>query len=116
MKWKRKHPEFAAALLAGRDSAGEVAVSLLRRAKGYRRKTVKPMVVGIGNGLTKIVDWPMVEYFPPDVKACLEWLKRHRPDVWGDLGEDSNTIRQWTIGFVKFDPASPVSATAIAKA
>ena len=67
-------------------TAGKVVVALAKRATGFRRKTVKPMTISIGGGMSQIVDHPVVEYFPPDVTACLAYLKRHAPDIWGDAG------------------------------
>ena len=91
IKWRNVHPELAEAMQAGRDSTGQVVVSLLKRAKGFKRKSEKIMTVSIGNGMSEVVRVPITEYYPPDVTACLQWLKRHRPDVWGDAGR--GTIR-----------------------
>ena len=63
-------------------TAGKVVVALAKRASGFKRKTLWPMVVSIGGGISQIVNHPVVEYFPPDVTACLAYLKRHCPEFW----------------------------------
>jgi len=66
--WKAAHPEFLAALKAGRELAdAEVANSLYRRA--------------IGDGDR-----------PPDVTACIFWLKNRRPDLWRDAHRQEHAI------------------------
>src|SRR5215831_15756104 len=66
--WKAAHPEFLAALKTGRELAdAEVANSLYRRA--------------IGDGDR-----------PPDVTACIFWLKNRRPDWWRDAHRQEHAI------------------------
>lgn len=79
--WKKKHPEFAKAINARRDETGKVIESVLKRAKGFSRKAVKPTTLTDGPGLGGyIVDHPIIEYFPPDMVAALAWMKRHDPE------------------------------------
>ena len=86
VKWKNRHPAFAEALRAGDNETGKIVVSLAKAARGYKRKAVRPITVSNGNGFSKIIEHPVVEYYPPNVTACLAWLKRHRPEIWGDAG------------------------------
>src|SRR5215471_18710453 len=66
--WKAAHPEFLAALKAGRELAdADVAHSLYRRALGDGDR-------------------------PPDVTACIFWLKNRRPDWWRDAHRQEHAI------------------------
>ena len=72
--WKLRHVDFASALINGKPPADErVVQSLYNRALGFVR-----------NG----------KYFPPDVTACIFWLKNRRPDEWRDRHEQRHTIVQ----------------------
>jgi hypothetical protein len=67
-RWKREHPEFREALEAGKQPAnGAVAEALFRRAVGY---------VG-----------PDGKHHPPDVTACIFYLKNRAPHLWRDRVE-----------------------------
>lgn len=62
--WKGAHPEFAAAMQLGKDEAdARVVNALYQRALG-----------GEWGGKT----------LPPDVVACIFWLKNRQPDLWRD--------------------------------
>ena len=62
VKWKNRHPAFAEALRAGDNETGKIVVSLAKAARGYKRKAVRPITVSNGNGFSKIIDHPVVEY------------------------------------------------------
>jgi len=71
-QWKLHHKEFAEARKSGKAPADErVIESLYNRALGFVR-----------NG----------RYFPPDVTACIFWLKNRRPDEWRDRQDQRHTI------------------------
>ena len=73
-QWKLHHKEFAEARKSGKAPADErVIESLYNRALGFVR-----------NG----------RYFPPDVTACIFWLKNRRPDEWRDRQDQRHTIVQ----------------------
>src|SRR5262249_33872210 len=66
--WKTAHRKFMVAQKAGRELAeGEFANSLYRRA--------------MGDGDP-----------PPDVTACIFWLKNRRPDLWRDDHRQEHAI------------------------
>src|SRR6516165_2501430 len=72
--WKLRHVDFASALINGKPPADErVVQSLYNRALGFVR-----------NG----------KYFPPDVTACIFWLKNRLPNEWRDRREEHHTIVQ----------------------
>ena len=71
-QWKLHHKEFAEARKSGKAPADErVIESLYNRALGFTR-----------NG----------KYFPPDVIACIFWLKNRLPGEWRDRQDQRHTI------------------------
>jgi len=67
-QWKHRHKAFKAALDAGKQLPDtEVEASLYKRATGF--------VSAEGQA------------YPPDVTACIFWLKNRRPDAWRDRRE-----------------------------
>ena len=73
-RWKLQHVEFATALKSGKAPADErVVQSLYQRALGYDH-----------NG----------KHYPPDVTACIFWLKNRAPEEWRDRREEQHTIVQ----------------------
>ena len=73
-QWKLHHKEFAEARKSGKAPADErVIESLYNRALGFVR-----------NG----------RYFPPDVTACIFWLKNRLPNEWRDRQDQRHTFVQ----------------------
>lgn len=95
-EWKHKYPEFDGALKRGREQADQaVAHSLFQRAIGYRHRSVK---IFNNEGVPLIV--PFTEYFPPDVTACIFWLKNRHRDKWTDKGQEitvSNNVANFEL-------------------
>lgn len=91
--WISRHPEFSAALKAGREEAdGNVSKSLYRRALGYSHKAVKIITVAQGGNMGSVVEEvPYIERYPPDTTAGIFWLKNRRPDLWRDKHEHEFT-------------------------
>lgn len=88
-RWKLANPEFCASLKIGKEPADDrVEQSLYRRATGYTFDSEK-----IFHHQGAITRAECVEHVPPDVTACIFWLKNRRPEQWRDkpegLGEDS---------------------------
>jgi hypothetical protein len=91
-KWRNKYPLFEEALRKGKMQAdGEVAHALYQAAVGYKhRKTVVlTNRVQEFDGDGKVIKaWlePLLvdveERFPPNVTACVTWLKSRQPGVW----------------------------------
>jgi len=78
--WKKTHAEFSDSLKAGKAVAdADVADRLYQRAVGYSHPEDKIMQ---NNGVPLIV--PTVKHYPPDVVACIFWLKNRRPGLWRD--------------------------------
>jgi hypothetical protein len=82
--WIVRHPDFAAAVRSGRVVAdARVARGLYDRAVGYDRKVEREIVVA---GELKSV--ASTVHYPPNVQACIFWLRNRRPRTWGDAPDD----------------------------
>lgn len=67
-KWKTQHPEFSAAIKAGKDVAdGNVAISMYKMATGF---------VG-----------PDGKYYPPNPASQIFWMKNRQKLNWRDKQE-----------------------------
>lgn len=78
--WKRRHPDFAAALRLGKDIADEkVAATLYHKARGYSFRSEK-----IFQHDGEIVRAETIEHVPPDTTAMIFWLKNRQRDQWRD--------------------------------
>jgi len=79
-RWKQAHPEFMEALRRGKIQAdANVANRLYQRATGYTHTDYK-VFREKGESITV----PYRRHYPPDVLACIFWLKNRRPDLWRD--------------------------------
>ena len=86
-KWKKKYPEFGEALRRGKDVANaEVASKLYKRAVGYSYTEVTKRVVG-----GKEQETVTHKHMPPDVTACIFFLKNRAKDKWKDKHETEHT-------------------------
>lgn len=75
--WKNKYPAFSDTEKGAKILAdAKVSESLYKRALGFSHKAVKIFNAG---GLPLIV--PYTQRYPPDVIACLFWLKNRRSKV-----------------------------------
>ena len=100
--WKTAHADFLHALKAGKSVADErVERALYQRAVGYTFDAVK---IFLPKDAVEPVLVPYREHCPPDVTACIFWLKNRKKDEWRDkqlhehTGKDSGPIetRQYT--------------------
>jgi hypothetical protein len=82
-RWKAKYEDFCRSLKIGAEPADDrVEQSLYRRATGYTFDACKVMTVG-----GEPASVPYVEHVPPDVTACIFWLKNRRKEKWRDKTE-----------------------------
>src|SRR5687768_1880875 len=73
--WQSRHPEFCASLNRGKEAADDrVERSLYSRATGYTYESEKIIVVD-----KNVQRLDIIEHVPPDVTACIFWLKNRRP-------------------------------------
>jgi hypothetical protein len=85
--WQNRHPEFRAALVAGREMAdAEVADKLYHRALGYKHKETKVFCNSDGEVTKVTID----KHYPPDTAAASLWLRSRQPDRWKEK-EAANT-------------------------
>ena len=77
-EWLRVHPEFAERVRKGRDMIDMVvADKLLTRALGYTQEGKKYV---LHRGEEK--ELRHVVHHPPDVRACIFWLRNRRRKHW----------------------------------
>jgi len=88
--WKKDYPSFLDSLKKGKEKAdAEVSEKLFKRAKGYKYREVKKEnvvregveILGIERKTTTVKE------IPPDVTACIFWLKNRRKENWRDKFE-----------------------------
>jgi transposase-like protein len=79
-KWAALHPEFESALRGSRIEADSmVTASLYKRAIGYEYEETEASVNREG-GASRVRKTKKT--MPPDVTACIFWLKNRQPDKW----------------------------------
>ena len=79
--WKHVYPEFAAALVIGKEVADtRVKRSLYNRAVGYSFEAEKIMQY-----MGEVVRASYIEHVPPDVNATIFWLKNRCPQEFRDI-------------------------------
>jgi hypothetical protein len=83
--WIAGHADFQAAVKSGRIVAdAKVARGLYVRAVGYERKVEREVILG---GELKPVTSTV--HYPPNVQACIFWLRNRRRRTWSDPGRDA---------------------------
>jgi hypothetical protein len=76
--WIATIPDFGDAVRKGREVAdGKVVSALYARATGTQRTMTR---VFCHNGQPVTVSYPVE--LPPDVRACMFWLRNRRPQQW----------------------------------
>ncbi|MDC4238391.1 helix-turn-helix domain-containing protein [Pasteurella multocida] len=78
--WKNEYPEFLESIKKGKMLAdANVAERLYKRALGYEAPDVDIRVIE-----NKIVEMPLIKYYPPDPTSAIFWLKNRQPEKWRD--------------------------------
>lgn len=86
-KWMSRHVEFGSACKVGKFIAdSRVEGSLYARAVGYSYDSEKIFKNG-----DEVIRAPIVEHVPPDVGACIFWLKNRRKELWRDKIDHEHT-------------------------
>ena len=89
--WIAGHPEFARAVREGKAVAdAQVARRLFQRAVGHEQK-VERTVWHLGR------ERPVSDtlYYPPDIRACISWLRNRQPRLWNGgskVAEDNSVV------------------------
>jgi hypothetical protein len=91
--WKIKHPEFLGSLKGKEQADNHVERSLYARATGYSYDAVKIFHTKDG----KTIKVPYTEHVPPDVTACIFWLKNRRPSEWRDVQNVDTAIGHYIV-------------------
>jgi hypothetical protein len=83
--WIARHADFGDAVRSGRVVAdARVARGLYTRAVGYDRKVEREIIL---RGELKPVTSTV--HYPPNVQACIFWLRNRRPRTWRDAPDDT---------------------------
>lgn len=79
-EWKNRFPAISDSLKNGKAPVDfQVENALLKRARGYEYDETRTDAAG--NAIT------ITRHVPPDVAACIFWLKNRRPEKWRDKPE-----------------------------
>lgn len=91
--WYGRYPEFMASVKKAKAvSDDKVERSLFERATGYSVPDVEIRAVSDGaNCGSHIERVPIIKHYPPDVVACIFWLKNRRGAEWRDKQEHEHT-------------------------
>jgi hypothetical protein len=102
-RWKNEHPEFREALNDGKAIVdARVEDSLLQRAVGYTctdtRLEAKADEYGKPQKGGRVIK--TTRQLPPDVAACIYWLKNRKPSKWRDRhelppGVNKEAVQAW---------------------
>jgi hypothetical protein len=78
--WIKNHPEFTEGVRQGRDVADAAVVQkLYSRAMGHKIETTKYVLYrGEERELKHVI------HYPPDVMACIFWLRNRRRRHWNE--------------------------------
>lgn len=110
--WKHEYPEFLQSLRSAKSEADkEVEKSLFQRAIGYTCKD------------TKFATWEgditdSQEYdknYPPDVSACIFWLKNRDSDRWKDKREHDHSSSDGSMSPVSDDQRKSIAQRILGK-
>jgi len=82
-RWRNEFPDFCQSIKNAKDECDiRVERRLYERALGYTHPAVK--IMNTENGIEKI---EYREHYPPEVAACIFWLKNRQPGKWRDRVE-----------------------------
>ena len=94
-RWRKKYPKFRDAIDIGRREADfSVVEAVYKKAVGYNVETEKAHKLKhveydpeTGKKLREYEELKMasdIEYFPPDLRAGIFWLKNRQPERWSE--------------------------------
>jgi hypothetical protein len=95
-RWIAERTDFGEAVRRGRVVAdSRVARGLYERAVGYDRTYERPLVVG-----SEVKPVICTTHYPPNVSACIFWLRIRRRQTWGDPGREPSRAAPAGVGHV----------------
>lgn len=78
--WRSKHKEFSATIEASKEIADlKVEKSIYELACGYSHPIEQ--VLKIPGKIVRVSD---IKHYPPNVTACMFWLRNRKPKEWRD--------------------------------
>jgi hypothetical protein len=94
--WKANKPEFLEALKSGKsDADSNVAASLYKRAIGFKQKENDIRTVALPDGQgSEVVITEYEKTYPPEVTACIFWLKNRQKELWRANPENESKDKQ----------------------
>ena len=96
-KYKKLYPEFAKALVRGKEVVDtEVENSLLKRALGYEAEETTEELINGNLVITKRVK----KHISPDTTAMIFWLKNRLPGIWRNKEDVQLNIDEKDVGVV----------------
>ncbi len=97
-KWIAENEELSEAIKKGRRFAdSQVEMSLYQRAIGCKITKKRTVIQAGGNGEQKPARVEILEEeIPPDVTACIFWLKNRDPESWRDKHDIDLNNDNWT--------------------
>lgn len=82
-KFLKNNPDILVAIKEDKEKCTDkVELALYTQAIGYEHYETKSSYNSV---LDKWVDHQVLVYHPPNIAACIFWLKNKRPDQWRDL-------------------------------
>lgn len=101
--WKKKYPEIRSALDQRSEVVDyEVEAALLRKALGYESTEYKVEISPKGERK----ETETTKQVAPDVSAISLWLKKRKPETWGDGGRGEpppNNLREQLAGAIDLE-------------
>lgn len=93
-RWYSEYPEFGAAVKKAKIEVFDARVerSMAERAVGYAVDTIEYKVVD-----KMLIPVPVRKHYPPDVTACIFWLKNRQPKKWRDVYDHNHSSADKTL-------------------
>lgn len=94
-RWKHTHPEFCAAIVAGKEVADErVERALYQKATGYNVTEEMAIKVKLEQFREGVEVVEVEKHIPSDTTAAIFWLKNRRSQQWRDKQEHGITDKE----------------------
>ena len=91
--WVERFPQVSQALKRGKAPVDmEVENALLKRAMGYTEEETTTETITTATGATRTTVRTINRVYPPDVTACIFWLKNRKPKQWREKIETAVNV------------------------
>lgn len=87
--WQSKYPEFKTAIALGKAEVFDPKVerALAQLALGYSVDIEEVKITKDGDEIR----YDIRKHYPPNVTACIFWLKNRKPEMWRDTYDHNHT-------------------------